>query len=73
MGLKDKIIDLKDSLETLSVDRKNEYSDVDLQFMSSLTAAVNEKSTVKSKNLVWIIGGLFLIGLFWASLATTKK
>ncbi|MDH5464821.1 MAG: HlyD family type I secretion periplasmic adaptor subunit [Thiovulaceae bacterium] len=73
MGLKDKIVSLKSSLEQPKEERRNSYSDEDLAFMSSLTAAVYEKSTQKSRNLVWIIGGFFLIALIWASFATLDE
>lgn len=57
----------------LSQVRKTDFSEQDLRFMSSLSAAVVQKSTNSSQALVWIFLVLVVAFVSWASLATIDE
>jgi adhesin transport system membrane fusion protein len=67
MALKDKII------KKFGVDDESQYSDVDLQYMSSLSSAVLQKSARSTQVLVWSILGLLFIGIIWMSFAEVDE
>jgi len=51
----------------------NLYSENDLRYMQSLNAAVLQKTPEKSRRLLWIILGFFLILIIWANLAEVEE
>ena len=53
--------------------RDTDFSETDLKFMSSLSAAVIQKSTNTSQILVWILLLLVIAFVSWASLATVDE
>lgn len=73
MALHEKII--QSSLDRLDLKkvRETDFSEADLKFMSSLSAAVIQQSTGKSRAIVWVL--LLLVSCFvlWASLATIDE
>ena len=73
MALHEKIVQSNlDKLDLKKV-RETDFSEADLKFMSSLSAAVIQKSTEKSRAIVWILLLLVLSFVLWASLATIDE
>jgi len=68
MSVGEKIIHNK--LNDIDIDKISDlnFSETDLKFISSLSAAVIQKSTNKSRLLVWIILLLIVVFILWASL-----
>jgi len=73
MALGEKIIHTKLNDEDLKKVRETEFSEIDLKFISSLSAAVIQKSTKKSRILVWIMLLLVVTFVTWASQATLDE
>lgn len=65
MGLKEKLIESAEAIER-KIGRESEYSETDLRFMSSLKAAVMQKSTTSSRIIVWTLLLFVLVFLVWA-------
>ncbi len=73
MALHEKIINTSLKNIDLKEVRESDYSELDLKFMSSLSAAAIQKSTKKSRVLVWIFLALTLSFILWASWATVDE
>ena len=73
MALHEKIINSPINRADLKEGRKEDFSDTDLRFMSSLSAAVIQKSTNKSTTVVWVLLVLTLCFVLWASLASLDE
>jgi len=69
MALDEKIIHTKLNNEDFNIIRANDFSDMDLKFISSLSAAVIQTSTKKSQSLVWILLLFIIAFISWASIA----
>lgn len=65
MGLKEKLIKSAEAIER-KIGREEAYSETDLRFMSSLKAAVMQKSTTSSRIIVWTLLLFVLVFLVWA-------
>ncbi len=53
--------------------RESDFTEEDLRFMSSLSAAVIQKSTQKSRMVVWILFVIIISFIIWASQATIDE
>ena len=73
MALHEKIIHSSIDRLDLKKVRDTDFSEADLKFMSSLSAAVIQKSTGKSRAIVWVLLLLALSFVLWASLATIDE
>ena len=73
MALHEKIINTSLQNIDLKEVRESDFSEVDLKFMSSLSAAAIQKSTKKSRALVWVFLALTLSFILWASWATVDE
>jgi len=51
----------------------NKYSQYDLKYMDSLSAAVIQKSSTKTKYILWIFGVFIVWALLWASFANVDE
>lgn len=67
MSLKEKI------LKNYKSDEFNKYSDADLQYMSSLSSAVLQKSAKSTQILVWSFSALVLFILIWSAFADVDE
>jgi len=73
MSLDEKIIHNKLHIEEFKKVHEIDFSETDLKFISSLSAAVIQKSTSTSRILVWILFFLILSAFLWASFATLDE
>ncbi len=73
MALKEKIIHTPIHRMDPKQVRQEEFSETDLQFMSSLSAAAMQMSTKKSRAVVWVILALVFSFILWASFATVDE
>jgi len=73
MALNEKIIHNKLDISDSKKVRDAEFTETDLAFISSLSAAVIQKSTNKSRALVWILLSLVVSFILWASLTSIDE
>jgi len=73
MALEEKIIHTKLNNDDYEIVRASDFSETDLKFISSLSAAVIQTSTKKSQSLVWIFFFLVVAFVSWASVATVDE
>ncbi len=67
MSLKDKLLD--DNACAFKLTHSKEYTQSDLKYMSSLSAAVVQKSPVKSRLMLWSVFAVMIWLLVWSNLA----
>jgi adhesin transport system membrane fusion protein len=68
MALKDKLLNEEEHLD-FKLKKTKEYTPSDLAYMSSLSGAILQKSPVKSRLILWVIFGVAVWLIAWASLA----
>ena len=68
MSLHDKLLN-EETHKSFKLKKENACSQRDLLYMSSLSAAVLQKSPIKSRLILWIIFGVVAWLITWASLA----
>ena len=73
MSLEEKIIHTKLNNENFEKVRESDFSEEDLRFISSLSAAVIQKSTKQSQTLVWIFLLFVVAFVSWTSIATVDE
>jgi adhesin transport system membrane fusion protein len=67
MALKDKLT--VDDDQQLKLKKTREYTQSDLEYMSSLSGAILQKSPVKSRLILWVAFAVVIWLIAWASLA----
>lgn len=68
MSLEDKVLN-ESQHKSFQLQKEKECSQSDLLYMSSLSAAVLQKSPIKSRLILWIVLGVVTWLITWASLA----